>query len=623
MLGTRFQIAVLFLTVASASHCVAVELEQVRVSDNGRGFVLSKSGKPFIPWGFNYDHEGDGQLIEDYWDEKWPTVESAFQEMQELGANVVRIHLQFGTFMESPTKPRKSSLKQLDRLVKLAEQTGLYLDLTGLGCYHKKDVPEWYDTLSERNRWAAQAVFWEAVAKTCSKSPAIFCYDLMNEPVVPGGDRKRDDWLGPGFGGKHFVQFIALERRNRKRSDVARQWVKHLVAAIRKHDKQHLITVGLVPWSLDRPGLTSGFVPEKIADDLDFIAMHIYPEKGKVAEAIKTLKGFAAVGKPVIIEEIFPLKCNAKELGQFIDQSRKYATGWIGFYWGQTPKEYRPPKTIHDAITLSWLELFQKKRSSVLEGQDGPVSFLANGVTAHRGNSGEFPENTIPAFQSGINVGADWIELDILRTKDGKLVVIHDLTTKRVGDRNLVVTESTYEELLKVDVATDFRQRSGKVMAECPFQKIPLLKDVLQLVMKQRRTRVSIQPKMNCVADAVALVKAMKAGRWVGFNDGNLQYMAEVKRLAPDLPVFWDRGKETNIEEDIRIARKHGFEALVLHHEGVTTEKVKKIKAAGIEMGAWTVNDRATMKRLLEVGVERLYTDHPRLLLTLKSREAQ
>jgi hypothetical protein len=50
-----------------------------------------------------------------------------------------------------------------------------------------------------------------------------------------------------------------------------------------------LITVGLVDWSLDRPGLTSGLVPDKIVDDLDFLCVHLYPEKGKVEEALKTL----------------------------------------------------------------------------------------------------------------------------------------------------------------------------------------------------------------------------------------------------------------------------------------------------------------------------------------------
>jgi len=247
------------------------------------------------------------------------------------------------------------------------------------------------------------------------------------------------------------------------------------------------------------------------------------------------------------------------------------------------------------------------------------TTFLNNGVTAHRGNSVEFPENTMSAFQGGIDVGADWIELDIFRTKDDQLVVIHDKTTQRVGDSNLVVADSTYAELRRIDLAADFRRRAGKTVTECPPQHIPLLKDVLLLVMKQERSRVSIQPKMDCVADAVKLIQVMKAERWVGFNDGNLEYMAEVKRLAPDIPVFWDRGKDTIIDHDIAVAKKQGFESLVLHHEGVTREKVDKLKAAGLEVGAWTVNDRATMNRLLDAGVERLYTDNPRLLLSLKA----
>lgn len=245
------------------------------------------------------------------------------------------------------------------------------------------------------------------------------------------------------------------------------------------------------------------------------------------------------------------------------------------------------------------------------------TDFLDNGVTAHRGNSSEYPENTVPAFQSAIEVGADWIELDIFRTKDGQLVVIHDATTQRVGDQHLVVAESTYEQLAKVDVAAEFRRRTGKTIDACPPQRIPLLADVLRLVMKQDRTRVSIQPKMACVADAVALVRAMKAERWVGFNDGNLQYMTEVKRLAPDIPVFWDRGKDTKIDDDLAVANRHGFEALVVHHQAVTPAAVQKIKAAGIEAGAWTVNDPTEMKRLLDMGIERIYTDQPRRLLPL------
>lgn len=56
----------------------AAEMQWIGISDDGQGFALSDSGKPFIPWGFNYDREGDGQLLEDYRDDRWPKVESGF-----------------------------------------------------------------------------------------------------------------------------------------------------------------------------------------------------------------------------------------------------------------------------------------------------------------------------------------------------------------------------------------------------------------------------------------------------------------------------------------------------------------------------------------------------------------
>src|SRR5262249_37029881 len=183
-------------------------------------------------------------------------------------------------------------------------------------------------------RWDVQARFWQAVASRCATSPAVFCYDLMNEPVVPGGRRKDGDWFGPAFGDKYFIQFITLDQQNRPRPDIARAWIQHLVAAIRQLDQRRLVTVGLVHWSLDRKGLTSGFVPDKVVADLDFLCVHLYPEAKKLDEALETLKGFG-VGKPVVVEETFPLRCSPKELDQLIRRSDKDAAGWISFYWGQ------------------------------------------------------------------------------------------------------------------------------------------------------------------------------------------------------------------------------------------------------------------------------------------------
>jgi hypothetical protein len=340
----------------------ADELPWIVISKDGKGFLQEASNKAFVPWGFNYDHDTEGRLIEDYWNDEWDKVQADFRKMRTLGANVVRIHLQFGKFMNAPDSPNQKALDRLAQLLRLAESTGLYLDLTGLGCYHKADVPEWYDKLDEHDRWNAQACFWRSVAATCATSPAVFCYDLMNEPVVPGG--KSNDWLGPAFAGKHFVQFITLDLGNRSRVHAAQMWIRHLKAAIREKDQRHLITVGLVDWSLDRPGLTSGFIPQTIGQDLDFICIHLYPEKGKLDDAISTLKGFN-IGKPVVIEETFPLKCSLPDFEQFIKRSEDHAAGCIGFFWGKTPDELRDSNTITDAIVREWLVYFQ--RSSFTE----------------------------------------------------------------------------------------------------------------------------------------------------------------------------------------------------------------------------------------------------------------
>lgn len=354
-----------WLTTAPMTAALSAELPWIRIADDKKGFVLDPSGRAFAPWGFNYDHDRDGRLLEDYWEADWPTVEEDFREMKQLGANVVRIHPQLGKFMETADKPNRKALERLGRLLDLAQREQLYLDLTGLGCYHKKDVPVWYDQLSEKDRWDVQARFWEAVAQRCAASSAVFCYDLMNEPVVPAGRRKDGDWLAGAFAGKHFVQYISLDAQSRPRTEVAREWIRHLAKAIRKHDQRHLITVGLLDWSLDRPeGLTSGFVPDKIAPELDFLCVHMYPEKGKVHEALKTLEAFA-VGKPVVIEEMFPLRCPIQDLEQFLDGSKKHASGWIGFYWGQTVEELGQRKGISESLLLQWLDLFQRKTKAM------------------------------------------------------------------------------------------------------------------------------------------------------------------------------------------------------------------------------------------------------------------
>lgn len=360
----RIWIALFAALLLAAGGCSQSPMRRIVVSPDGGGFVQTPGGKPWRAWGVNYDHDRDGALLEDYWEARWEEIVEDFAEMRQMGVNVVRIHPQFNRFMRSATEPNQAALAKLADLLKVAERNGIHLDITGLGVYHKQDTPAWYDRLDEKGRWEAQANYWRAIAGICAGNPVVFCYDLMNEPVSPAGKAREVNWTpGNSLGGKFFVQLISLDQAGRERHQIARQWIRHLTAAIREIDKQTLITVGMVDWSLDNPGkLRSGFVPDKLAGELDFIAVHLYPKSKQLKEDMQTLRGFNA-DKPVIVEETFVLGCGAKELEHFMRDAEKQglAQGWIGFYWGARPDELRGAKDIGKAITLSWLELLQKR----------------------------------------------------------------------------------------------------------------------------------------------------------------------------------------------------------------------------------------------------------------------
>jgi hypothetical protein len=350
------------LPAPGAGEAAGTPLERIIVAPDGRGFITATSRRPFHPWGFNYGNAG--RLIEDFWDTDWQTLVDDFGKMKGLGANMVRVHLQIGKFMAGRAEPNRAAFNQLRRLVRLAERTGLYLDVTGLACYRPSDTPTWYEELSEARHWAAQSNFWAAVADACAGSPAVFCYDLINEPLSPGGQRDAGQWRsGSSFGGYDFLQFIALDPAGRKREDIPVAWIGAMRAAIRLHDNRTLLTVGLLPWSRQW-GYLSGFVPKRIAPELDFISVHIYPDAKKPDEALEALKK-CAVGKPVVIEETFPLSCSTAAEEKFLIESKGAACGWLGHYDGLNLQDYERLEnagklTVAQSIYRDWQRLFVK-----------------------------------------------------------------------------------------------------------------------------------------------------------------------------------------------------------------------------------------------------------------------
>jgi hypothetical protein len=338
-----------------AMACVAgprgspAQLERLCV--DGHRFVECASRKAFAPHGFNYDHDRHFRLIEDYWDTEWSTVLEDFSELRALGANTVRVHLQLGRFLNGPQSPNPQALSRLDALLTLAEQERLRLIITGLGEYRPADAPAWYDGLAEAERWHVQRVFWTAVAARGAHSSAVFAYDLMNEPVVPGDPQSQ--WPSAAeIDGLHFLQHVTLDRAGRPAPEIAAAWVRPLAEAVRAADPRALVTVGMFPaWE--------GINPQDIARFVDYQSVHLYPRSGQFPEALDALRAFNT-WQPVLIEELGPLYCSVDELEAFMNDARPLSAGALGFYWGETIAELEGSATPRDALLLGWLRMLMR-----------------------------------------------------------------------------------------------------------------------------------------------------------------------------------------------------------------------------------------------------------------------
>ncbi|MEQ8785675.1 MAG: cellulase family glycosylhydrolase [Pirellulaceae bacterium] len=350
--------ALLFALALLTGEVRAAGMETVRISADKKGFVLHPSGDRYIPWGHNYASVDILQRLA----EEPARVQREFAEMKAAGTTVARIHPEMNRILTGRDKVDPRALDQLRGLLEIAEKSGIHLKITGLACYNIKDRMAWYDAMEERDRWKAQAFFWETIAGVCADSPAVFAYDLVNEPAAIG--KPDDGWYMGRMGDVEFCQRLSLHPGQRQGDDVFREWTKQMVAAIRKHDQTHLVTMGMLPF----PGAYKA-----AAEQLDFVSPHVYPKSGKVGDAIELLKKFDW-GKPIVIGETFPLSCGVDDERDFLLKSRDVAHGWIGHWPDESPAELAELKktgkaTIHNAIWLSWVELFQELGPQMTDGK--------------------------------------------------------------------------------------------------------------------------------------------------------------------------------------------------------------------------------------------------------------
>ncbi len=182
----------------------------------------------------------------------------------------------------------------------------------------------------------------------------------MNEPILTGGEPK-DTWLpGEPLGGKHYVQRITRDMKGRTDHEVAGAWVAKLAVAIRSVDRRTMITVGVIPWAQVFKGAKPLFYAPDVCRPLDFVSVHFYPKAGKLEDDLAALKVYE-VGKPLVVEEFFPLSASFEETETFMERAKPLVDGWICFYWGKTIEENEKKGDISGALLAGWLKRFRSR----------------------------------------------------------------------------------------------------------------------------------------------------------------------------------------------------------------------------------------------------------------------
>jgi len=224
-------------------------------------------------------------------------------------------------------------------------------------------------------------------------------------------------------------------------------------------------------------------------------------------------------------------------------------------------------------------------------------------IVAHRGFSGIYPENTLLAFQKAVELGVDFIELDIHQTLDKEIVVCHDEKIDRTTDGKGYIKEMNYEEIKKYD-AGKWKGYSG--------EKIPLLKDVFEKF--KNKVKILIEIKECDVYELVKLIKEYKIEKSVIVGSFNLEYIKEVRNLFPIISTALISYKvPTNIDQLI----KYGIRKLDIEFHNLNKEIVKELVSYGFVINTWTPNTEEELKKVIDYGVQFITTDRPDILKKL------
>lgn len=226
-------------------------------------------------------------------------------------------------------------------------------------------------------------------------------------------------------------------------------------------------------------------------------------------------------------------------------------------------------------------------------------------ICAHRGYSETYPENTMLAYRKAIEAGANGIEFDVQKTKDGVLVIMHDERVDRTTNGTGHIKDFTLKELKALEIPY-----------EGGIERVPTLEEYFEYIKDFPDFVTNIELKTGVVLyegiekETVEMIRAYGLTDRVIISSFNHRSILEVKRIAPEIRV--GALTECQLVDGPGYVKRAGFEYIHPSAYGLTKEIVDAYHAEGIGVNVWTLNAYPyDNKALVDIGVDGLIQNDP------------
>jgi glycerophosphoryl diester phosphodiesterase len=244
-----------------------------------------------------------------------------------------------------------------------------------------------------------------------------------------------------------------------------------------------------------------------------------------------------------------------------------------------------------------WKEIIKKELGKVV-----PLPKVE--IIGHRGASFLAPENTVASAKLAWELGADAVESDIYLSKDNKIIVSHDATTKRTTGKDYLIKETHSDTLRKLD-AGSFKDIKYK------GEKIPFLEEIIQTIPAGKELVVEIKCGSEVLAELKKVIRKYEGDKKFVFISFDFQTISDTKKAFPKNSCYWLCSNSDLLKKTIGSVSGAGLDGISLSWNIITKEVAQEAKRLHLELFSWTVDSPDEARRLMSLGVRGITTNRP------------